>query len=153
MKAMPRGTSMRPSMPDRKKRGTKLTMMMSVELRMGMRTSREALKTTCRTGRRLPAGRARFSCRRRQTFSTSTMASSTSDPMAMAMPPSDMVLMVRPIQWSTSREMTSDRGRVTSEMIVVRTFARKRKRTMTTKRLPSTRDFLTFPMELSMKRL
>ena len=31
MKAMPSGTSRRPSMPERKKRGVKLAMMMSVE--------------------------------------------------------------------------------------------------------------------------
>ena len=41
-KAMPSGMSMRPSMPLRKNSGAKLTMMMRVELRMGIRTSREA---------------------------------------------------------------------------------------------------------------
>ena len=42
MKAMPSGTSIRPSMPSRKKSGRKHTTTMSVELRMGIRTSREA---------------------------------------------------------------------------------------------------------------
>ena len=97
MKAMPSGTSMRPSMPLRKNRGTKQAMMMRVELRMGMRTSREAWNTTSLTGSLCPAGSNLFSCRRRYTFSTSTMASSTSEPMAMAMPPRLMVLMVRPM--------------------------------------------------------
>ena len=64
MKAMPRGTSMRPSMPLRKNRGTKLTTMMRVELRMGMRTSLEALKTTSIVGSRISRGRAQFSCSR-----------------------------------------------------------------------------------------
>ena len=96
MKATPSGMSMRPSMPERKKSGTKLTTMMSVELRIGMRTSREALKTTSMTGRRCAVGSCRFSRRCFQTFSTSTMASSTSEPMAMAMPPRLIVLSVSP---------------------------------------------------------
>ena len=41
---------------------------------------------------------ARFSRRRRKMFSTSTTASSTSSPMAMARPPSVMVLMDSPIR-------------------------------------------------------
>ena len=57
MKAMPRGSNRRPSMPVRKKRGTKLTMMMSVELRMGILTSREASNTTVLIERRSLAGR------------------------------------------------------------------------------------------------
>jgi hypothetical protein len=39
---------------------------------------------------------ARFSRRRRNTFSTPTTASSTSSPMAIASPPSVIVLMVSP---------------------------------------------------------
>ncbi|EJW96003.1 hypothetical protein EVA_15890 [gut metagenome] len=42
MKAIPRGTSIRPSMPLKKNKGTKLTTMINVELRIGIRTSREA---------------------------------------------------------------------------------------------------------------
>ena len=44
-------------------------------------------------------------------------------------------------------------GSVTSEMTVVRTLARNRKRTITTKIPPSNSDFFTLPIELSMKRL
>ena len=97
MKATPSGTSIRPSMPLRKKRGMKLTMMMSVEFRMGIRTSREALNTTSRTRSRCASGNMRFSRKCFHTFSTSTMASSTSEPMAMAMPPRLMVLSVSPM--------------------------------------------------------
>lgn len=97
MKAMPNGTSIRPSMPLRKNRGTKLTMIINVELRMGIRTSREALNTTSRTGRRSPAGSIRFWRKCFHTFSTSTMASSTSEPMAIAIPPRLMVLMLSPM--------------------------------------------------------
>ena len=46
MNAMPSGTSMRPSIPLRKNKGMKLATMISVELRIGIRTSFEALNTT-----------------------------------------------------------------------------------------------------------
>ena len=68
IKAMPSGTSIRPSIPVRKKSGTKLTTMISVELRMGMRTSREALKTTSKVGLCSPMGRSMFSLIRLYTF-------------------------------------------------------------------------------------
>ena len=72
--------------------------------------------------------------------------------MAMAMPPRLMVLMVRPIQRVTSRVIRMESGMETSEMRVVRQFIRKIKSTRTTNRPPSSRDFLTFPIEASMKR-
>ena len=49
MNAIPRGLSILPSIPVRKKSGTKLTTMMNVELRIGILTSREASKTTSST--------------------------------------------------------------------------------------------------------
>ena len=150
MKAMPRGTSMRPSIPERKKRGTKLTTMINVEFKIGIRTSLEALNTTWMTERRSFSGRRR---RRLYTFSTSTMASSTSEPMAMAIPPRLMVLIVSPMKCRVRMDTSSESGRVTSEIIVVRTLARNRNKTMTTKIPPSKRDFFTLLMELSMKRL
>ena len=153
MKAMPSGTSMRPSIPERKKRGTKLTTIISVEFRIGIRTSLEALNTTWITERRSLSGRRRFSRNRLYTFSTSTMASSTSEPMAMAIPPRLMVLMVSPMKCKVRMETSSERGSVTSEMTVVRTLARNRNKTMTTKMPPSKSDFFTLLMELSMKRL
>ena len=94
MKATPSGMSRRPSIPERKKRGMKLAMMMSEELKMGIRTSAEASNTTLSAGRRWSGGSVALCRRRLYTFSTSTMASSTSEPMAMAMPPRLMVLMV-----------------------------------------------------------
>ena len=65
------------------------------------------------------------------------MASSTSDPMAMAIPPMLMVLIVRPMNLSVSIETSSDSGIVTREMSVVRTFIRKRNSTMMTNTPPS----------------
>ena len=46
MNAIPSGTSILPSIPERKKSGTKLTIIIRVELRIGIRTSFEASKTT-----------------------------------------------------------------------------------------------------------
>ena len=51
---------MRPSMPLRKNSGAKLTTIINVELRIGMRTSREALKTSSMIGTRSGSGNARF---------------------------------------------------------------------------------------------
>ena len=50
-------------------------------------------------------------------------------------------------------ETSSEIGSVTSEITVVRTFARNRNRTITTKIPPSKSDFFTLPIEFSMKRL
>ena len=50
-------------------------------------------------------------------------------------------------------ETSSESGSVTREISVVRTLAKNRKSTMTTKIPPSKRDFFTLPIELSIKRL
>ena len=60
MKLMPKGSSILPSIPPRKKRGIKLTMMMSVELKTGIRTSFEASKTTSNRERRDASGKRAF---------------------------------------------------------------------------------------------
>ena len=57
--------------------------------------------------------------------------------MAMAIPPRLMVLMVKPMKCRANIEKSSESGRATSEMMVVRTFIRKKKSTMTTKMAPS----------------
>jgi len=63
---------------------------------MPVRTSMLAWRTTSITG--CGCANKRFCFRRRKVFSTSTTASSTSSPMAMAMPPSVITLMVCPSQ-------------------------------------------------------
>ena len=73
-------------------------------------------------------GKCRFSRNRLNTFSTSTMASSTSEPIAMAIPPRLIVFMVSPINLRVSTDITNDKGMVTSEISVVLTFIRKMKR-------------------------
>ena len=88
---------MRPSIPDRKNKGMKLTIIIKVELRIGILTSREASYTTCSTGFLSEGGSILFSLKCFHTFSTSTMASSTSEPMAIAIPPRLIVLSVSPM--------------------------------------------------------
>ena len=63
-----------------------------------------------------------------------------------------MVLMVRSRACSATIAARSDKGMVTSDMTVVRTFIRKIKRTTTTNTAPSTRAFFTLSILLSMKR-
>ena len=104
-------------------------------IRIGCRTSLEARNTTASTLRGLPA--ATFSFSRRKTFSTSTMASSTSAPMATAMPPSVIVLIETSKIEKTMAVMASDSGIAVSVMTVVRKFRRKRKSTITTRMEPS----------------
>ena len=72
--------------------------------------------------------------------------------MAMAMPPRLIVLTVKPIHRVTSSVTRMESGMEIREMSVVLQFIRKRKRIRTTNMPPSIRDFLTLPMEASMKR-
>ncbi len=55
----------------------------------------------------------------------------------MAIPPRLMVLMVSPMPLSASIALSSDSGMVMSDISVVRTFIRKRNRTMATNIPPS----------------
>ena len=72
--------------------------------------------------------------------------------MAMAKPPRLIVLMVSPNALSVRMAATKAKGMVTSEMMVVRTFIRKMKSTMTTKMAPSMSERFTLSMELLMNR-
>ena len=153
MNATPSGTSILPSIPERKKMGMKLTTMMKVEFRMGMRTSLEASNTTSSIFLRCPSGFWRFSLSRLNTLSTSTMASSTSEPIAIAIPPMLIVLMLIPLMRSTMMVISRDSGMVTREIRVVLTFIRNRKSTSMTNSAPSISALLILPIEASMKSL
>ena len=87
---------------------------------------------------------------RRRMFSTSTMASSTSSPMATASPPSVIVFIDKPNQWNTSPVIKMESGMAVSVMKVVRKFIRKRNRMMTTRIPPSLRASMTFSIARSM---
>ena len=122
---------------------------MRVAKTIEFRTSRLAERTTAEVG--LGVAERRFSRRRRKTFSTSTMASSTNSPIATARPPSVMVLMPRPNHWKTMNVTKSDSGMAVRVMKVVRKLRRKRNSTIETMRLPSRRASTTFAMARSMK--
>ena len=127
----------------------KTRMTMRVAKTIELRTSRQAERTTVEAG--LGVAERRFSRRRRKTFSTSTMASSTNSPIATARPPSVMVLMPRPNHWKTMNVTKSDRGIAVSVMKVVRKLRRKRNSTIETIRLPSRRASSTLAIARSMK--
>ncbi len=83
-------------------------------------------------------------------FSTSTTASSTSSPMAMARPPSVMVLMVRPKARNTRTVIRIDIGIAVSEMSVARPFIRKTNSTSATTMAASISTRSTLSIEVSM---
>jgi hypothetical protein len=86
-----RGENSRPAWPARVKIGRKLTVMRSSEKKIGRPTSLHASTMMRFRSASLPAA-ARRTC----AFSISTITASASSPTAMAMPPSDMMLDVRP---------------------------------------------------------
>ena len=88
---------------------------------------------------------------RRNTFSTSTIESSTSEPMAIARPPRLMVLSVNPISFMLMMAISIETGIETSEITAVLQFIRKMNSTTITKKAPSSSDLPTFPTEFRMK--
>ncbi|MNX72516.1 hypothetical protein D3C86_1038720 [compost metagenome] len=84
-------------------------------------------------------------------FSTSTMASSTSSPMAIASPPRVMVLTEIPKAFMNRKVTTNERGMAVRVMKVVRKFNRKRKSTISTRIAPSRRASSTLATDASMK--
>ena len=93
----------------------------------------------------------RFSRNRRNTFSTPTIASSTSSPMATAIPPRVIVLIDSPIKSNTMNVVSSDSGIAVSVMIVVRKFRRNNARIITTRIAPSRNAATTFSLAFSIK--
>ncbi len=79
------------------------------------------------------------------------IASSTSAPIAMAMPPSVIVLIVMPSSFMAKIATTSDSGIARMEIAVVRKFQRKRNRMMTTKIAPSRSASITLSIATVMK--
>ncbi len=125
--------------------------MIAVAKKMALRTSDEARNTTSSAGRRSPSGLPRSSRRRRNTFSTSMMASSTNAPIAIVRPPSVMVLMVPPKAETTMIPASSANGMASAEINVVRQEPRKRKRMMTTRMAPSRSATVTLRSAMVMK--
>ncbi len=90
-------------------------------------------------------------------FSTSTIASSTSSPIATAIPPSVITLidsstpLTSPTSLKTTTVRASESGIALSEMNVVRTFSRNRNRMTSTSSAPTTSASPTLYTPRSMK--
>ncbi len=82
-------------------------------------------------------------------FSTSTMASSTSSPMATARPPRVIVLIDNPKPAKIIAVITSDSGIAVSVINVVRKFIRKINKSTTTNTPPSARASITLSIARS----
>ena len=149
--AKPSGRSSSPSIPGKKKSGANAAAITNVAKRMAPRTSEEAVKIVSSTDLRRSTGRASFCRKRRNTFSTSMMASSTKAPMAMVRPPRVMVSMASPKIENVSTPATREVGKARAEIRVDRASPRKSSRTSTTRMAPSTSAVLTLVMAISMK--
>ncbi|MCY1422234.1 hypothetical protein D9M71_379100 [compost metagenome] len=83
----------------------------------------------------------------RSTFSTTTMASSTTIPMASTRPNSDRALSEKPNRCITAKVPIKDTGTATSGMIEARQVCRNRITTSTTSTRASNRVWTTASME------
>lgn len=129
----------------------KAIIIIMVALSIDDLISDDALNTTSVTFSLSPAGLRTFFLSCLKLFSTSIIASSTSDPIAMAIPPRLMVFMVYPRSFSVIRVTTSESGIAIREIKVVLGFSRKKKSIRTTKNPPSRRAFRTLFTEVLMK--
>ena len=114
-----RGLKRRPSVPSRVKTGRKARVMTSSEKKMGRPTSCSAETTTALRVPGRPACSQASS--RLWTFSTTMIAASTMAPMAMAMPPSDMMLAPSPIQRIGMKASNTATGSMRTGTSVLRT--------------------------------
>ncbi len=84
-------------------------------------------------------------------FSSTTMASSTTSPMARTMASRVRVLTVNPKAYMSANAPTSETGMVTIGMMVARRLRRKKKITSTTRMIASPTVEYTDEMARSMK--
>ncbi len=87
----------------------------------------------------------------RSTFSTTTMASSTSRPIASTRPNIESVLMVKPSAAITPKVPSSTTGTAIEGMRVARMFCRNRNITRNTSAIPSSSVLTTSWIEILMK--
>ena len=143
------GENSRPSTPLNASNGKNTKMINTVAYKIDERTSAEALAITSRFGRGF--GTLAFSRKRRNTFSTSTIASSTTIPIATASPPSVIELTLKSIRSKTRIVMPSDSGIAVSVIKVIRTLNRNRNSTKPTMMAPSRSASSKFPIERLIK--
>ena len=122
-----RGEKRRPSAPSSVKTGRKPTVMTRSEKKIGRPTSWSAEMTI--SLRTTPAAAVSNFL---WTFSTTMIAASTIAPMAMAIPPSDMMFAVSPICFMGMKARTTATGRSSAGTRVERKWSRKRRITRVT---------------------
>ncbi len=98
-------------------------------------------------------GRMSFSRIRRSTFSSTTMASSTTMPIASTSAKSVSVFMVKPSAHSPAKAPMSETGTAIIGMIVARQVCRKTNTTASTRSAASKMVTLTSWMDASTKRV
>jgi len=95
--------------------------MIAMAKKIGRPTCLQASSVTCQvsSGVNRPPFLSSASSQWRITFSVTTIAASTSTPMAMAMPVSDMMLLVMPVSFISRKEtrIETGNGRVTIRML------------------------------------
>ena len=143
------GVNNRPSSPSSPNSGRNTSTTSTVAYRIECRTSPDAAAITSSTGRRSAA--TAFSRNLRHTFSTSTIASSTTIPIATANPPSVIEFTLTPATRNTSSVTANDSGIAVSVITVVLTFSRNRNSTTATMIAPSRIASRRFPTACPMK--
>jgi len=141
IKAIPSGANNFPSIPDKKNKGKNATMIIKVALITELLISKDPSKITVILSFCSAFGLSAFSLSRLKTFSTSIMASSTKSPMAMAIPPKLIVLIVKPSHFKVIIATINEIGIASIEIKVALQFIRNKNRIMMTKAVPSNKVF------------
>ena len=123
-RAKPNSVKSRPVLPPIKESGTKTEISTRVVAMTAKAISREPSRDA-RSG-------SSPNSMRRCTFSSTTMASSTTSPIASTSPSSVSTLIEKPITAMAMKDATMETGMATAGMMVARTDRRKRKITPTT---------------------
>jgi len=110
-----------------------------------------APETSCTEAKAASKGVRPFSAMSRSTFSSTTMASSTTMPMAITMAKRVRVLMPKPKSQRPAKVPMSDTGTAMIGMSVARQLPRNRKTTRTTSSPASNRVCSTSRMEAATK--
>ncbi len=132
MTVYPNGANILPSMPSNVTSGKNTTIMMSIANAVGRATSFDACSTTSQR----ESGEPSDVERRRYTFSTTTIDPSTTIPMAIASPPSDMRLAERSRSFMIRNVNSGVRIKVTVTISALRTLPIVAKRMRATKIVP-----------------
>ena len=133
-------------MPPRKATGTNTAQSTSTMATTAPETSRIASSAASKGG-------IRFSRIRRSTFSSTTMASSTTMPIASTSAKSVSVFIVKPTAQSPAKAPISDTGTAIIGMSVARQVCRNRNTTASTRSAASKMVLVTSRIEASTKRV